>query len=282
MSGWSSGLADVDGARLRYHRTGRSRSPIVMAHGLTDNGLCWTRVARDLECDYDLVMYDARGHGQSTPASVDDPLFVSATDLIGLTRLLGLARPSLIGHSMGAVTVALAAALEPNLFQAVVLVDPPLRADADVGGSMDDIEVPVGNDWWDQWRQTVVEERELPQEELLAACQGRCPGWAAIEQECWVRAHREVDESVFDVRYPMHGPWERDASRMECPVLFITGEPELGALADYAAARELMRSVKRGRLVRIAGAGHSVHRDRYDDFMGEVRAFFARFAARGS
>jgi N-formylmaleamate deformylase len=277
MTDWSSGIVEVDGARLRYHRTGGNKPPIVMAHGLTDNGLCWTRVARDLEQNYDLVMYDARGHGQSTPASVDDPLDVSATDLIALTRSLGLDRPHLIGHSMGAVTVAVAAALEPSVCRSVVLVDPPLRVDE--GGTMDDIEPLVGNEWWDQWRQSVAEERTLPRPELLAACQARRPGWAAIEQECWVSAHREVDPIVFDVRYPMHGPWEREASRIESPVLFVTGEPKLGALADPSAAAELMRSVAHGRLVRIRGAGHSVHRDRYDDFMAEVCAFLARVAA---
>ncbi len=278
MTSWTSGIADIGGARLRYHRTGGNGPPIVMAHGLTDSGLCWTRIARDLEGEYDLVLYDARGHGQSTAASVDDPLRVGATDLIALSRWLGLDRPSLIGHSMGAVTVALAAALEPSAFRAVVLIDSPLRVD-EGDGSMADTAAPVGNQWWDQWKQTVTEQRLLGHESLLAACRKQHPRWAAIEQECWTHAHREVDEGVFDVRYPMHGPWQREASGIECPVLLITGEPALGALADPGAAEELMRRVRVGRLVKIGGAGHSVHRDRYDDFMRELRAFLPRVAA---
>jgi pimeloyl-ACP methyl ester carboxylesterase len=281
MSNWSSGFVEVDGARLHYHRTGGGKPAIVMAHGLTDNGLCWTRVARDLEPEYDVVMYDARGHGQSTAASADDARDVPATDLVRLTGVLGIDRPSLLGHSMGAVTVALAAALEPSAFRCAVLVDPPLRMDQGAG-RLEDAAPPVGNEWWEQWRQAVVEERSLPQATLLAACQARCPGWAAIEQECWVRAHREVDPTVFDVRYPMHGPWQREAARMRCPVLFITGDPQLGALADRVAAEELVRRVERGRLVRISGAGHSVHRDRYDDFMHRVHAFLALASAEGS
>ena len=242
-----------------------------MAHGLTDNGLCWTRVARDLEPEYDLVMYDARGHGQSTAPAPNDPLFVCATDLIALAHALGLERPHLIGHSMGAVTVALAAALQPSMVRSVVLVDPPLRVNE--GGSIRDAEPLGGHEWWGQWRQNVVEERRLPYEELLAACQNRCPSWPTIEQQCWTRAHLEVDPAVFDVRYPMHGPWTREAASIQCPVLFITGDAELGALADPSAAEELVRRLSRARLVKIPGAGHSVHRDRYDEFMQAVREF---------
>lgn len=37
----------------------------MIAHAVTDNGITWTRVARALEADYDVVMYDRRGHGLS-------------------------------------------------------------------------------------------------------------------------------------------------------------------------------------------------------------------------
>jgi len=34
-------------------------------HGLIANGACWTPLARALEKDYDVIMPDARGHGNS-------------------------------------------------------------------------------------------------------------------------------------------------------------------------------------------------------------------------
>ena len=53
---WATGAVVVDGVRLNYHRTGGDGKPVlVLLHGITDDGLCWTRVARDLEADHDIV-----------------------------------------------------------------------------------------------------------------------------------------------------------------------------------------------------------------------------------
>ena len=40
---------------------------IVMAHGATDIGLCWTTLTQDLQRSYDVYMTDARGHGLTDP-----------------------------------------------------------------------------------------------------------------------------------------------------------------------------------------------------------------------
>ena len=87
---WTSGYIKTDRIQLHYHRTGGDKPIIVLAHGLTDSGLCWTRLARALEADYDLIMVDARGHGLSavpkTGYSTDD----HAADLADLVQALDL------------------------------------------------------------------------------------------------------------------------------------------------------------------------------------------------
>ena len=55
----------VNGLKLHYTRTGGAKPPVVLAHGFSDDGLCWTPVAEALAADYDVVMVDARGHGRS-------------------------------------------------------------------------------------------------------------------------------------------------------------------------------------------------------------------------
>ena len=64
-SHWQAGTVRVDGIALRFHRTGGDLPTIVLAHGITDRGLCWARLSRPLEDDYDMVMYDTHGQGQS-------------------------------------------------------------------------------------------------------------------------------------------------------------------------------------------------------------------------
>ena len=43
---WSEGDVDADGLTIHYTRTGDGDQPaLVLAHGFSDNGLCWRRVA---------------------------------------------------------------------------------------------------------------------------------------------------------------------------------------------------------------------------------------------
>src|SRR5262245_21756317 len=121
MSDWFSGDVVANGIKIHYHRTGGEKPPVVLCHGLTDNGLCWLRVAQVLEKDYDLIMPDSRGHGLSdvpeTGYSVED----RAADLAGLIQALDLDKPALLGHSMGAETSAAVAAYYPGLISRALL-----------------------------------------------------------------------------------------------------------------------------------------------------------------
>ncbi|HVK02732.1 MAG TPA: alpha/beta fold hydrolase, partial [Armatimonadaceae bacterium] len=66
MADWTTGYVEgSDGLRFHYARTGGGGPPVVLAHGFSDDGSCWTPVARALAPEYDVVMVDARGHGLS-------------------------------------------------------------------------------------------------------------------------------------------------------------------------------------------------------------------------
>ena len=62
---WQSAYLEANGLRLHYTRTGGDKPPVVLAHGFSDDGLCWTPVAEQLAAAYDVIMVDARGHGCS-------------------------------------------------------------------------------------------------------------------------------------------------------------------------------------------------------------------------
>ena len=65
MAFWKAGDVEVDELRLHYTRTGGANLPIVLAHGFSDDGLCWTPVAELLAAEFDVIMVDARCHRQS-------------------------------------------------------------------------------------------------------------------------------------------------------------------------------------------------------------------------
>src|ERR1051326_8410001 len=110
MSTCQSGEVHATGLRLHYTRTGGAKPPLVMVHGFSDDGPCWTPLAERFEADYDVIMPDARGHGFSEDAEDYTPA-AQAADLNGIISALGLHKPLILGHSMGAVTTMTLAGL---------------------------------------------------------------------------------------------------------------------------------------------------------------------------
>lgn len=125
MTAWPSGLLPISGGQIAYHRTGGDGPALVLSHGLTDNRLCWSRLAAALSPDFDVIMLDARGHGGSSrmiPGELHDP----AADVAEAIEALGLTRPIVMGHSVGARSTARYADTWPDRVARVILKDPPL------------------------------------------------------------------------------------------------------------------------------------------------------------
>ena len=125
MPSWQSAHIEANGLKLHYTRTGGDKPPVVLAHGFSDAGLCWTPVAEALAADYDIIMVDARGHGLSDAPAQGYGTAEQAGDLAGVITGLALKRPALLGHSMGAATILAMAGLHPELPGAILLEDPP-------------------------------------------------------------------------------------------------------------------------------------------------------------
>src|SRR5437588_7141633 len=133
MTAWSEGNVQANGITIHYHRTGGNNKPsILLLHGVTDNGLCWSRVTHDLEGSYDVIMTDARGHGRSSSPATGFSTPLLADDAAAVIQALELHKPVLFGHSMGARTASMVAANYPDLVRAVVLEDPPLMGKSSV------------------------------------------------------------------------------------------------------------------------------------------------------
>src|SRR5437899_12400196 len=118
MPDWSSADVETNGIRMHYYRTGGDKHPLVLAHGATDSGLCWTPVARALEADYDVIMPDARGHGLSDAPESGYDHETRAADLASFIEALKLERPVVGGHSMGASQTLRFAAAYPDMRRA--------------------------------------------------------------------------------------------------------------------------------------------------------------------
>ena len=269
MSDWLSGDVTANGIKIHFYRTAPPSSgkpTLVLSHGATDNGLCWTRLARALEADYDIVMPDARGHGLSDAPEADYSTGARAADLAAFIKALELGKPAVGGHSMGAATTLRLVADYPDVARCAILEDPGFRAAA-----------PSQSDQTarrERARQQREERRALGREGLLAQIRKQHPEWGEGEYGPWVDAQLQVSEQFTTAtRPPDHSDWRELLPRVKCPTLLITADPERGAIVSPEIAEEAKRLLPSLQVVRIANAGHSVRRENFPAYLDAVRSF---------
>jgi N-formylmaleamate deformylase len=269
MSEWPSGNVIANGIKIHYHRTGGDKPPVVLSHGFTDNGLCWTRLARALEKEYDVIMYDARGHGLSDATPKGYASEDHAADLAGLIQALGLdePKPILIGHSMGATTAATTAATYPELVRCAILEDPPWRGDTSALPSEERAAMAK------EWRNGILEMKAKTREEIMALCQAQNPRWAEVECGPWADSKLQLNLDAFKVLGLPRTPWQDIAREIACPVLLIAGDPEMGAIVTPEIAQEAASLWSNGKVVHIGGAGHNIRREQFEKYVAAITDF---------
>lgn len=124
--------AVVNGIELAYERRGKG-SPLVLMHGYPLDHSIWRDAATLLESDFDLILPDLRGFGESSTVAAPYTMTDMARDIASLLDALGVGQAALAGHSMGGyVSLAFAKAF-PNRVKGLALVasqaaaDPPDR-----------------------------------------------------------------------------------------------------------------------------------------------------------
>jgi N-formylmaleamate deformylase len=267
MGRWETGDVTANGIKIHYTRTGGGTPPLVLNHGATDNGLCWTPVARALEAEYDVVMPDARGHGLSDAPVDGYGSGERAADLAGLIEALKLDRPIVGGHSMGAGTTLRFAADYPDRLRAAILEDPGFRA-ADAPPR------PGGP------REMVLQHKDKTREELIAHIRQARPEWAEDELGPWADSKIQVSVNFANASrtFPERPDFRELLPRVKVPVVLITSDPERGGIVTPEVAAEAQRLLPSMKVVRLSGAGHNVRREQFGPFLAAVRSFLKEIA----
>ena len=263
MTAWTEGDVDARGVRIHFHRIGSGGRPaVVLAHGFSDNGLCWSRTAQALEADYDVVMIDARNHGGSATATGD--LSDLAADVAAIIVGLELDRPAVIGHSMGAATVAELAATRPDLVSRLVLEDPPWRDGPDEEAAS--VRLRRG-----EVRDYLRSFAGMTDVEIMKLGHRQHPDWDDIEFPAWIAAKRQVREQAAD-GLGLAG-WSGVIDRIQCPTLLVHGDPDRGGIVTAALARRLADENDRITAHEIEGTGHNIRRENFDRYIEVVGEF---------
>lgn len=118
---------DLGAISLMVYEWPGAGAPILLAHANGFHARCWDQVVAHLPGRH-CIAVDLRGHGRSSKPAPPYHWRSFADDLVGLAAALGLRDIVGVGHSVGGYAVALAAALAPERFAALALVDPVIMA----------------------------------------------------------------------------------------------------------------------------------------------------------
>jgi pimeloyl-ACP methyl ester carboxylesterase len=260
MTTWISGVCETNGINLHYLRTGGGTHPIVLLHGLTANGACWTPVARAIGDGCDLVMSDARGHGDSSAPYHGYQYDDHAADLVGLIQGLALARPVLLGHSMGGMTAAVVASRAAVSIRGVVLVDPTFLSRERQREVRD-------SDVADQHRRALGLDRS----DLVAQASARHPGRSPEILELLADARLKTRMAAFDVLATPAPDYRDVVSAIDVPILLVIGD--CSPVVTLEMATELRRLNPRVRIEQIENAGHGLPYDQPERLGAAVASF---------
>lgn len=258
----------LDIAVTEYTASSTGTLPLVLLHGVGSRGTSWWTVIDSLAELFPLYVVDHRGHGGSSkpPASYRLPDY--AADLAALLDVLELEHPALLGHSLGGLIALHWAIAHPDQAAGIILEDTSFRGGKAVLPSIDG------------W----LALNALPPEQAAAYYAREYPSWTA--EDCRRRADTitRTGRGVFldlqaEAANP-EAPVDRIAplSVIVSPVLLIHGDRDTGSMVMPEDVSRFAHTVPQSQVVRIPGAGHSIHRDFPDAFLAAVLPFLLSVA----
>jgi N-formylmaleamate deformylase len=274
MSIWADDYVNSNGIKIHYYRTGGDKPKVIFNHGAGDDGLCWTRVAKEMENDYDVIMIDARGHGKTSSGKGDYSSAQRVADLAGVIQALGLDRPVVGGHSLGADTSVNLAAIHPELTRGIFLEDPPIILPGEQFGDgkqeikMEDIGKMMGK----FFRMFKI----MPKFIAVPMARKASPTYPDDEIIPWVNSKKRLN-SDFLKSFTSMGMDTADPfaifKKVTVPILLIIGDKEKMSIVSPESAQKAVEANPKVQVVRLEGASHDIRRTRFDGYMPALKKF---------
>jgi sigma-B regulation protein RsbQ len=114
---------------IRFKRNGKKTMMLVHGYGCDQN--MWRFITPAFESDYQIVLLDLTGSGNSDTSQYDFKKYNSlqgyADDIIEICEMLNLEKVTFVGHSVSAMIGALASIKAPNRFENLIMICPSPR-----------------------------------------------------------------------------------------------------------------------------------------------------------
>jgi len=231
----------VNGINIAYERRGRGE-PLVLIHGYPLDGTTWNEVAPLFEKDFDLIVPDLRGMGQSDAMDKTYTVADLASDMAGLLDHLKIQKTFIAGHSMGGYVALAFAHAFPNrvrglgMISSQVLADPPERKAGRYQTAKDVAEKGIG----------VVVDSMTPKLSADARIQSvvrkviRRQKPAGVIGSLKAMAERDDSSNLF--------------KSFKFPIVIVHGDAD--ALIPVERGREMKAALPSAHYAELSGAGH--------------------------
>lgn len=256
------GHVRVNGIRLHYIEHPGPGPELLLIPGITSPAITWGFVAERLAATNRVIVLDNRGRGLSEGGpGIGYATGDCARDGLAVIDALGLDRPVVLGHSMGARIAARMAAITPGAMAKLVLAEPPVSGPGrrpyptPIEPYLQAIEaasagVPLAE--FRKFSPTWTDEQLALRMEWLPTC-----GIDAVTE-----SHRAFHtEDLF-----------ADLPKIACPTLFLIGTR--AAVITDRDADEITSLIRDVRVVRL-DTGHMLPWDDLDAFIAAVAPFVA-------
>jgi pimeloyl-ACP methyl ester carboxylesterase len=240
---------------------------LVFLHGLTDDSSSFSRVISALGGYYDIVVYDLRGHGKSDAPSNGYEIADHASDLLTILTETEISDATLIGHSLGAEVAMHVARSHPELVSGLVLEDPPWQLNW-VGAPNERRQLATAS-----WRKWIQHLQSLSLDEIVQVGLTETPHWNIDDIRAWAAAKLKFRLVALDSVLATRDPFLKIVCELTCPVMLVIGDCRKGAIVTRSMASEAQKLASQLRVVAIEGAGHGIHRDKFELFVNALRDF---------
>jgi pimeloyl-ACP methyl ester carboxylesterase len=272
--------------RLRYlDWGGPSTQPLLLLHGGRDHSRSWDWTARALRTEWRVIALDLRGHGDSDWSPDGEyGVLPNVYDLAQLIHQLKLAPVTIVAHSFGGAIALRYAGVYPENVRKIVAIEglgpsPKMLAERE--------RTPIGQ----RMREYVENKRALA---------GRTPRRYVSLEDAYQRMKEEnqylsdaqarhltqhgVSQNEdgtyswkFDPYVRLFPPYDMAQSDVEtlwgaitCPALLLYGE---NSWASNPEKDGRVKHFRNARVVSFKNAGHWLHHDQFDAFLGELQTF---------
>lgn len=291
MSGPTSHAYFSQRLKLHYVDWGNeSAPPLLLIHGGRDHCRSWDFVAERCRDRYHVIAPDLRGHGDSawaTGGAYSEIHYVC--DVAQLIRQRKLAPVSIIAHSLGGSIALLYSGIFPEAVDKVVAIEGLGRAPHLVEEyGVAPIESCLRGWIEAQWQKAGRIPRRYASLDEAVARMREANRRLTEEQARHLTSHGTYQNEdcsyswKFDPDMRFGGgpgaelPYDQQYhlwTRITCPVLLVRGTE---SWASDPVIDGRARCFQKGRLVNVEGAGHWVHHDRIEEFVGQVQTFFGK------